>query len=227
MKPATIIKRILDLALTVTLLLLMAFQITEQTAHEWLGISMVALTILHQILNRKYYAAIFRGKYPPLRVLQTAVNTLLMLSFLCTALSGMMMSRYATPFLNGLISTSLIRQGHLAMSHWSFVLMGVHLGLHFSIISGKIKKTSLKIAAGILMGGISVYGFYLFFRANMLDYMLWKAPFAFLDYSKAWWSVLLENLAMLLSWAFAAYLLSILLRVITRKTKNKGERKDA
>lgn len=222
MKTNTIIKRIIDVALTVTLLLLMAFQVTQQFAHEWLGIAMFALTIVHQILNRKYYAVIFKGKYSPLRVFQLIVNTLLLLSFLCTALSGMMMSRFATPFMNGILPSSIVRLGHLAMSHWSFVLMGLHLGLHFGIITSKLKNRTARIVLGVVMTGISVYGFYLFFKSDMLNYMLFKNPFAFLDYEKAWWLVLLENLSMLLAWGFAAYLISLFLRSITHKGKRKS-----
>ena len=214
-----IIKRIVDVALMVTLLLLMAFQVTEQLAHEWLGITMFVLTIVHQVLNRKYYAAIFKGKYSPLRIFQLIVNILLLLTFVCTALSGMMMSRFATPFMNGILPSSIVRQGHLALSHWSFVLMGLHLGLHFGIVTSKLKNKSLRITLGIVMTGISVYGFYLFFKSDMLNYMLFKNPFAFLDYDKVWWLVLLENLAMLLAWAFAAYLLSIFLRFFTKTYK--------
>ena len=218
MKKSTVVKRIIDVALTVILLLLMAFQVTEQLAHEWLGVTMFALTIVHQILNRKYYAAIFKGKYHPLRVFQLIVNTLLLLSFVCTALSGMMMSRFATPFMNGILPSSIVRQGHLALSHWSFVLMG----LHFGIITSKLKNIAAKIILGIVMTGISVYGLYLFFRSGMLNYMLFKNPFAFLDYSKAWWLVILENLAMLLAWGFAAYLLSLFLKSIKKKENRKA-----
>lgn len=214
-----IIKRIVDVALMVTLLLLMAFQVTEQLAHEWLGITMFVLTIVHQVLNRKYYSAIFKGKYSPLRIFQLIVNILLLLTFVCTALSGMMMSRFATPFMNGILPSSIVRQGHLALSHWSFVLMGLHLGLHFGIVTSKLKNKSLRIILGTVMIGIAVYGFYLFFKSDMLNYMLFKNPFAFLDYDKAWWLVLLENLAMLLAWAFAAYLLSIFLRFFTKTYK--------
>ncbi len=221
MKSNTIIKRVIDVALTVTLLLLMAFQVTEQLAHEWLGITMFVLTIVHQILNRKYYTAIFKGKYTPLRAFQQIVNTLLLLSFLCTALSGMIMSRYATPFLNGILPSNIVRQGHLALSHWSFVLMGLHLGLHFGIIVSRLKNRTVRIILGVVMTGISAYGFYLFFRSDILRYMLFKNPFAFLDYSKAWWLVLLENLAMLLAWAFAAYLLSLGLKRLSRKKRDK------
>lgn len=221
MKLNTIVKRIIDIALTVTLLLLMAFQVTEQLAHEWLGVTMFVLTIVHQILNRRFYTTIFKGKYNALRVFQLIVNILLLLSFVCTALSGMMMSRFATPFMNGLLPSSIVRQGHLAMSHWSFVLMGLHLGLHFGIITSKLKNRTVRVIIGIVMTGISVYGFYLFFKSDMLNYMVFKNPFAFLDYEKAWWLVLLENLAMLLAWAFAAYLLSLFLRLITKKDKRK------
>jgi len=219
MKKSTVAKRIIDVALTVILLLLMAFQVTEQLAHEWLGIAMFALTVAHQILNRKFYAAIFKGKYNPLRILQLTVNCLLLLSFVCTALSGMMMSRFATPFMNGILPSSIVRQGHLAMSHWSFVLMGLHLGLHFGMITTKLKNKTARIILGTVMTVISVCGFYLFFKSDMLSYMLFKNPFAFLDYEKAWWLVILENLAMLLAWGFAAYLLSLFLRSVTKKEK--------
>ena len=218
MKSKTIIKRVVDVALTVTLLLLMAFQVTEQLAHEWLGVTMFALTIVHQLLNRKYYAALFKGRYNALRVFQLIVNTLLLLSFMCTALSGMMMSRFATPFMNGILPSSIVRQGHLALSHWSFVLMGLHLGLHFGIITSRMKNRAVRIVLAVVMTGVSVYGFYLFFSSDILNYMLFKNPFAFLDYSKPWWLVLLENLAMLLAWAFAAYLLSLGLKKLSRKS---------
>jgi len=222
MKTKMIVKRVIDVALTVTLLLLMAFQVTEQLAHEWLGVTMLALTIVHQILNRKYYASIFKGKYPPLRGFQLIVNALLLLSFVCTALSGMMMSRFATPFMNGILPSSFVRQAHLALSHWSFVLMGLHLGLHFGIVTAKLKNKAVKIVLGAVMSGVSVCGFYLFIKTDMLSYMLFKTPFAFLDYEKAWWLVLLENLAMLLAWGFAAYLLSPVLRSVTKKNKRRS-----
>lgn len=221
MKPKTIVKRVVDIVLTLILLLLMAFQVTEQLAHEWLGVTMFVLTVVHQALNRRFYAAIFKGKYSPLRIFQLFVNVLLLLSFVCTAASGMLMSRFATPFMNGLLPSSLVRQGHLALSHWSFVLMGVHLGLHFGMVTAKLKNRAVKTAVGAVMTGVSVYGFYLFFKAGFFDYMLLKSPFAFLDYDKAWWLVLFENLAMLLAWAFAGFLLSLFLRLIIRKGKRK------
>ena len=47
------LKRVVDLLMTVLLLLLMAFQVTGETAHEWLGIGMFVLFLIHQRLNRR------------------------------------------------------------------------------------------------------------------------------------------------------------------------------
>lgn len=172
-------------------------------------------------VEQKVLRGNIQGQIQPAEDIQLIVNILLLLTFVCTALSGMMMSRFATPFMNGILPSSIVRQGRLALSHWSFVLMGLHLGLHFGIVTSKLKNKSLRITLGIVMTGISVYGFYLFFKSDMLNYMLFKNPFAFLDYDKAWWLVLLENLAMLLAWAFAAYLLSLFLRFITKTFKKR------
>ena len=196
-------KRIIDIAMTVILLCLMAYQVTGEMAHEWIGMGMTVLIIIHQILNRKWYGALFKGKYRPYRILSTTLNILLLLSFLLTAFCGMSMSGYAVPFLYGMAPVSFVRRTHLSMSHWSFVLMGMHLGMHIPMMTAglKWKGRTKTILAGLFtcIGGI---GLYLFLRNGMPDYLFFRVPFAFLDYEKAGWLVFLENLLMLSFWAY-------------------------
>ena len=123
-------KRIVDAAMTVLLLCLMAYQVTGEMAHEWIGVSMTVLVIVHQILNRKWYGAMFKGKYNPYRTVTTVLNILLLISFALTAFCGMSMSGYAVPFLYGMAPVHFVRRMHLSMYHWAFVLMGLHLGMH-------------------------------------------------------------------------------------------------
>ena len=197
------IKRIVDIAMTVLLLCLMAYQVTGEMAHEWIGMGMTVLIIIHQILNRKWYGALFKGKYRPYRILSTTLNILLLLSFLLTAFCGMSMSGYAVPFIYGMAPVSFVRRTHLSMSHWSFVLMGMHLGMHIPMMTAglKWKGRTKTILAGLFtcIGGI---GLYLFLRNGMPDYLFFRVPFAFLDYEKAGWLVFLENLLMLSFWAY-------------------------
>ena len=62
-KQTKLIKMIADVCMTVLLLCLMAYQVTGEVLHEWFGIGMTAVLILHHILNRKWYAALFKGRY--------------------------------------------------------------------------------------------------------------------------------------------------------------------
>ena len=176
------IKRIVDAAMTVLLLLLMAYQVTGEMAHEYIGMSMTALVIIHQILNRRWYGALFRGKYNPYRILSTVMNILLLACFAVTAFCGMSMSSYAVPFLYGMAPVSFVRRMHLSMSHWAFVLMGLHLGLHVPVMTAglKWKDRTRNIFACVftVIGGI---GLYLFLRNNMPDYLFFRVPFAFLN----------------------------------------------
>lgn len=206
-------RRIIDSGMTVLLLLLMAYQTTGETVHEWIGVGMTVLVIIHQILNRRWYRALFKGRYNAYRTATTAVNGLLLLSFLLTALSGMAMSSHAVPFLHGMIPVSFARQIHLAMSHWSFVLMGVHLGFHVPAMTAGInidirKKRLLSVVFCCIAGA----GLYFFLLNNLAEYMFFKTAFVFLDYEKAGVLVLLENILMLLFWVFAGNLAAVLCR---------------
>ena len=216
------IKRVVDAAMTAVLLCLMAYQVTGEAAHEWCGIAMTALVIAHQVLNRRWYGALLRGKYNAYRTATTALDLTLLLSIALTAFCGMSMSGHAVPFLYGIAPISFVRQTHLSMSHWSFVLMGLHLGFHIPAMTAKLDKRAKTALTTVFVCAAGV-GLYLFLRSGMADYMMFRVPFAFLDYDKAAWLVFLENLLMLLLWAFLGAELSLFLRGIGGKdARRKG-----
>ena len=130
------LKRTIDILMTILLLFLMAYQVTGEAAHEFIGVLMFILVIIHQILNLKWYSSLFKGKYNVNRIIMTIINVLLLFSFILTAISGMAMSNHAVPFLYNIINVNTARTLHLAFSYWSFILMGMHLGLHISQIVG-------------------------------------------------------------------------------------------
>ena len=146
-----IVKRAVDVCMTVLLLCLMAYQVTGEVLHEWFGIGMTVLLIVHHILNRKWTAALFKGRYNAYRTVSTAVNALLLVSIALTAVCGMAMSSKAVPFLYGILPVSFARRFHLSMSYWSFVLMGFHLGLHVPAMTAgwKLNKTVKAVLAAV------------------------------------------------------------------------------
>ncbi len=198
-----IIKKAVDVCMTVLLLCLMAYQVTGEVLHEWSGIGMTVLLIVHHILNRRWTAALVKGKYNAYRIVSTAVNALLFVSIALTAVCGMSMSSKAVPFLYGILPVSFARRFHLSMSYWSFVLMGFHLGLHVPAMTAgwKMNKTVKTILAAVF-ALIAGFGFMLFLKSGIPGYLFFRSPFAFFDYDKSGPAVFAENLAILTAFAF-------------------------
>jgi hypothetical protein len=215
-------RKIVDAAMTVVLLFLMAYQVTGEAAHEWIGVSMTILVIVHQILNRRWYSALFKGRYNPYRSLTTVLNILLVLCFAMTAFCGMSMSGYAVPFMYGLAPVSFVRRMHLSMSHWAFVLMGLHLGMHIPAKAAGLKWSD---RTRNMFTGLSTFaaglGLYLFIRNGMPDYLFFRVPFAFLDYDKAGWLVIVENLLMLSTWVLIGARAAQVCRIAGRLAASK------
>ena len=59
----TAVRHLVGLLMTVVLVLLMAYFLTDQEIHEWLGAGMLVLFIAHHMLNRKWLKALNQGKY--------------------------------------------------------------------------------------------------------------------------------------------------------------------
>ena len=201
---------------------LMAYQVTGEVLHEWIGIGMTVLVIIHQILNRKWYGAIFKGKYNAYRIISTVINVMLILSFALTAFCGMSMSGHAVPFLYGMTKVSFARRMHLSMSHWAFVLMGLHLGMHIPVMTAKLKLADkVRMVISVLLCLISGFGLFLFIKNGMPGYLFFRVPFAFLDYEKAGILVFLENILMLTFWAYIGTQVAVLCRNSQMKAEEK------
>ena len=186
MKPNGILKRSIDAVLYVLFLLLMGQCVLRGTVHEWLGIAVGVLFVLHNALNYKWYKTLFKGKYTVLRTIQTTVNFLLLLAVLGCTVSGILISQHIFSVGNG-STIALGRHLHLVVTAWAFVLMTVHLGLHWSIFTAIGKRISvsekarkrLHILCCILVGVLCLYGLYQF-----VDRCFWEELFHLIDYQK-------------------------------------------
>lgn len=224
------IRMIIDLFMTLFLLMLMAYQITGEKLHEWFGAGMVVLFLIHNFLNIRWYGSLLKGKYTSLRILRTVINFSVLAAMLALAYSGIVMSRYVFSFLpiNGGMATARVM--HLAGSYWGFVLMSVHLGLHWGMVIGMFRRFSgskkavafawiFRLIAAMIAG----YGAVCFYRADILSYMFLQADFVFLDYEKSPVSVFTEYMAMMGLWVFISYYVS---KALGRLSASKSKRKE-
>lgn len=228
-KPKAVLKVVIDALMTLALLFLMGYQFWGDIAHEWAGAGMFVLFVLHHILNGNWYKSLCRGRYTPFRVFRLLIAILLFLAMIGLMISGVLLSGHVFTFLNIQGGISLARLLHMAASHWGFVLMALHLGLHGDIFLGiarkalKLRRPSRlrKTFLPILGAGIAVYGIIAFIRRNFLTYMFLQTAFVFLDFSEPLPLFYLDCLAMMGAFIFVAYYVSKLLRILPAK-KNKS-----
>lgn len=205
------IKIAIDLVMTITLLLLMLFQITGQQVHEYLGIMMLVLFLGHNVLNWKWYRHLFKGKYKLYRCIQTILNISILMMMLGLGYSGMVMAQYVPFSISG--SISLARRLHLACSYWGFVLMSMHLGMHLRQMMNMFKKyihlkTNVLKIIKLMIVIICLYGIYCFIQNNMISYMFLINEFVFFDFEKNTSIVLLEYLSMMILWINIGYFIT-------------------
>lgn len=215
MQRKMMIRIAVNTAMTALLLALMGYHLWGEVAHEGLGAGMFVLFLLHHGLNVNWYGALFKGKYSPQRVFQTALDFLLCLDMLALMISGVMMSRHVFAFLGLSGGMALARQLHLAGSYWGFVLMSMHLGLHWNMIMGmarKIAKRNMPSPLRIVVAGIAAYGLWAFIRRDFPTYLLLQTHFVFFDFSEPALLFILDYLAIMGLFAALAYYGQKLLR---------------
>ena len=197
--------------MTVLLLLLMSYSMIGEAAHEWLGIGMFVLFILHHILNRKWSNSLLKGKYTSYRILQTVLVVLALVSMLGSMISGIIISRNVFSFLPITGGQSWARILHMLSAYWGFVFISLHLGLHWSVMMGMAKRLWKKQSivrswsvrtAGFLIAG---YGVYAFFKREIGSYMFLKNQFVFFDYDEPLILFLLDYMAVMGLFIFVSH----------------------
>lgn len=220
----------IDFLMTILLLLLMAYQVVGETLHEWFGAAMLVLFITHNLLNIKWYKNLFHGKYKLVRIFGTILNFAVLVAILSLGYSGIVMSRHLFTFLPISSGMALARVMHLAGSYWGFVLMSLHLGLHWSMVLGMFRKLTggkkLPVPTWILrLLGLAVagYGAYCFIRADIFSYMFLQNEFAFFDFEKSAIAVFSEYIAMMGLWIFVGYYIAKGLGNLSSLLSNRKE----
>lgn len=183
-------KLVTDCLMTVVLLLLMSYSLIGEAFHEWLGIVMLLLFFLHQFWNFGWYKNLRKGRYSALRILQTGLIVLILLSMLGSMFSGIALSQYALDFLPVRSGRAVAKIFHLPCAYWSFVLMSLHLGLHWGMVLSMARrlvggKSPAGTAVARAFGGLAaVYGAVSFYRHDLLSYLLLRTHFVFFDFEQ-------------------------------------------
>lgn len=161
------LKIIVDVLMTIIFIMLMCNQLTGVFAHEILGISVIVLFIIHQILNRNFYKSLFKGKYSKLRIAFLIIDILLLIMMIIMIFSSLMVSEHLFRGLH-FGSNYLGRVLHIISAYSIYMLIGLHLGLHYNTLI-KLKKENKIILNVFLILFALVFGINGFIKKEFIQ----------------------------------------------------------
>ena len=200
----------IDISMTLLSIVLMGGTIMfpDDRIHQLLGMLLLALWICHTVLNRHWFCSLFKGKYPPYRILQIIVNCGISVCALLLMISGLMMAWFL-PFSVG-EAISFARTVHLVSSHWYYIFMCAHLGLHLAMIFSRLglKGKSLGkrkvLLLKIILVLVCAYGIYAFIVRKIALYLFLRQLFFFFDLERGYILFAVDYLAILILIATAS-----------------------
>ena len=105
---------------------------------------------------------------------------------------------------------------HLVVSHWAFLLMSFHLGLHMTLLQAKFSVKQIKMMNSSLFI-VAIYGLYAMWKYDVLSYMFYQNQYMYYDFQQSLLYFYLNYLSMAITWIVMAMFLLDILKKLQRK----------
>ena len=230
----------LDIMMTLVSIVLMGgnYLFPADIVHEILGVGLFVLWSVHIFLNRRWYGAIFKGKYNPCRIMQTVINCCILLCTIFLMISGIILSNQLFTFLNIQSGLGFARIAHLLASHWYYLFMSLHIGLHVGMITNKMRHPAPinchpelvsgsstnempkqvrhdklhKIIPRIILALLCAYGLYAFIAQGVWKYLVLKQQFFFFDLERGYILFAMDYISIIILFATISHFIAKLLK---------------
>lgn len=220
-----------DISMTILSVILMGgnYLFPADIVHEILGLALFLLWAVHISLNRRWYGAIFKGKYNPYRVMQTFINCGILICTIFLMISGIILSNHIFTFLNIQGGLGFARIAHLLASHWYYLFMSLHIGLHVSMIANKIaqkkdaskessneesmpQSSARKIIFHAFVALACGYGIYAFIIRGVWKYLILQQQFFFFDLERGFVLFVIDYISIIIVFATISHLVAARLK---------------
>jgi hypothetical protein len=179
-----VLRIVLDIVMVTLLVLMYRARMFGLDFHETGGLIACGLFIIHNGVNRKWItgvsARLFSRKLPAKTRIGYAVDVSLLATMAAIAVSGIMISRTVLVGISG--DAAFWRPLHYFSSALALVLVGVHVGLHWSFIRSmfsrlvRAPRAVVRPLGAVCLAGVLLLGSYSIATSSFVDWL--AAPFA-------------------------------------------------
>ena len=189
-------KLIVDILMFILMLLEFQRGYINTLYHEIFGIALLILVIIHLILNINFIKNLFKGKYNLKRIIILIINIGFLITFTLSMIFGILSSQDLLKFLS--INSLKIIKLHKICSYITLIFMGLHLGINFNTMFGKINShIKNKIIIYIIDIVIFLYGIYSFIDLKILKHI--TGTYGFSLYNKNIFINILQYLSIVMT----------------------------
>ena len=201
----------IDITMTILSIILMGgnYLFPADIVHEILGVGLFVLWAVHIVLNRRWYKAIFKGKYKPYRVMQTVINCGILICTIFLMISGIILSNHVFTFLGIEKGLGFARIAHLLASHWYYLFMSLHIGLH---VGRLFQDITAKIIPRIILALVCAYGIYAFIARGVWKYLILRQQFFFFDLERGYILFAIDYISIIILFATISHFIAKLLK---------------
>lgn len=140
----TTLNLLLDIGLLLILFLVYEVKATGEAIHEWLGVAIALVMIVHILLHWQWVVTITRRFFAKLKAeprFQYILNIGIFIGFTTIIFTGLMISRSVLPLIGLQGSNSQFWKWlHFQSADVTFVLAALHIALHWQWIVNAIKR---------------------------------------------------------------------------------------
>src|SRR6218665_476545 len=164
MNPIFLLRLGLDFLALGLFLAAMAYWWMDNRSHELIGTGLIALLLLHNIFNRRWYAGLPQARRKAKPLVTIALNLTLLATMVALLTTSILISRSVFSFVA--IGGATSRDIHILSAYWALIIAALHLGLHWSIVMNVVasitgtgqSRLGTTVFLRVLVGAIAVCG---------------------------------------------------------------------
>lgn len=202
------LRRSVDAAMMLLIITLMGYNLTGNAVHEWGGVALFILFLLHIWLNRQWWTRIFKGKYRSHRIATTTLNLALLLVIIGTIVAALPISGTVLPTFPLWREAMWPMQWHVAAANWMLVLSALHAGAYWGRIRPRwswLSRTWWEWTWRMLSLLIAGYALWVVWSRNVAQKMVFYYTFDFSRGEESFDSFFRDYIALFLGLVILSY----------------------
>lgn len=194
------------------LLLCMAYWWLGNLTHEVAGTSLFGLLVVHNVLNRRWYASL-RRKQPPRSALDKLLVAALLAAMATLLITSVLISQSVfTAIAPG--DAYAARRVHVAAAYWAFIVVALHIGIRWRVVLGAMRQCAQALplrwqppraVLALVIAVLAAAGIYSSFQLGIGGKLVSRVSLDGWDFVESTWAFFIHHLAVVGLYASLAY----------------------